>query len=281
MSKTQKSVFKIVHGMPTSDGDGVKLTRIIGQPELNLFDPFLLLDEFKNDKPADYIGGFPPHPHRGFETVTYMVAGNFTHEDSRGNKGHLGPGSVQWMTAGKGIIHSEMPAQEDGLVWGFQLWLNLPKVKKMIEPAYQDIESKQIPIVETQTAKVKIIAGEFNGTKGAGKSHTPFHYFDVKLKPNQTFQFSVPTDQNTMIYQIQGSSSVGEGSEIKSLNPYDLGLLSSGTEITVKASNQESWFLFLSAQTINEPIARGGPFVMNTRQEIIQAFEDYQNGKIG
>ncbi len=272
---------KIVHGQPTLDGDGVKLTRIIGTHELNFFDPFLLLDEFKNDKPADYIGGFPPHPHRGFETITYMVAGNFTHEDSRGNKGHLTSGSVQWMTAGKGIIHSEMPAQVNGLVWGFQLWLNLPAKLKMTEPKYQDISAEQIPNIQKDFGSIKIISGQYENTSGPGKSFTPFTYFDVNLEASSSFTYSVPVDQNTMVYQIDGSSKFSNDGQNQTLKPYDLGLLSEGTEIKIKSTEKGSRFLFLSAQVINEPVARGGPFVMNTKTEIMQAFQDYQNGKIG
>ncbi len=275
-----KNIERIIHGMETSDGDGVKLTRIIGSPELNHLDPFLLLDEFKNDEPQDYIGGFPPHPHRGFETVTYMITGNFTHQDSRGNRGELTSGSIQWMTAGRGIIHSEMPAQVDGLVWGFQLWLNLPKKLKMIEPSYQDIPAEKIPVLDTNFGSVKIIAGSFQNKSGPGKSHTPFTYLDVQLKANHTFDIDVSENQNTFVYVIDGEITIGD-KKSKTLKGYDLAILSKGTKVIVNANDSNSRFLFCSAEIINEPITRGGPFVMNTRQEIIQAFEDYQNGKIG
>ena len=161
-----RNITRIVDGIQTSDGAGVKLKRIIGSPELNLLDPFLLFDEFGSDNPEDYIAGFPPHPHRGFETITYMLNGKFRHKDSAGNEGFLSDGSVQWMTAGRGVIHSEMPEKTDGKVRGFQLWLNLPKKLKMIEPSYNDIPSDEIPSIELENGKVKIISGEFNGVKG-------------------------------------------------------------------------------------------------------------------
>src|SRR5579862_3557699 len=173
-----RKIIQIVQGIPTSDGAGVKLKRILGSPELNQLDPFLLLDEFKNDDPNDYEAGFPDHPHRGFETLTYLMAGAFTHRDSKGNEGHLTAGSVQWMTAGKGIVHSEMPEQTDGLAWGYQLWLNLPKKFKMVEPQYQDLASEKLPVVDKDGIWVKILAGEYGGVKSPGKSFIPFAYFD-------------------------------------------------------------------------------------------------------
>jgi redox-sensitive bicupin YhaK (pirin superfamily) len=250
----------------------------MGTHELNQFDPFLLLDEFKNDNPDDYSAGFPPHPHRGFETVTYMIQGSFDHADSRGNRGHLVSGSVQWMTAGSGIIHSEMPAQEEGMVWGFQLWLNLPKKLKMIEPSYQDISAETIPVTTLSGVTAKIIGGEFNGVKGPGIAKYPVHYFDLTFDANAKFNFSVPADQNSMIYVISGSAQIGD--DAKAVEPNHLALLDEGTEVQITAK-QPLRCLFISAQKMNEPISRGGPFVMNTKEEIFQAFADYQSGKFG
>ena len=174
-----RTIQRIVKGIQTSDGAGVNLTRIIASPSLNMLDPFLLLDEFGSDNPDDYIAGFPPHPHRGFETITYMLNGKFRHKDTAGNEGYLTDGSVQWMTAGKGVVHSEMPEQTEGLVRGFQLWLNLPKEKKMIEPAYNDIPADEIPTVSIPGGKIKIIAGTFSGITGPGRSHTGMLYYDI------------------------------------------------------------------------------------------------------
>ena len=177
----KRYIQTIIEGIQTSDGAGVNLRRIIGSPELNMLDPFLLLDEFGSEDPNDYIAGFPPHPHRGFETITYMLNGKFRHKDSAGNEGFLSDGSVQWMTAGKGVIHSEMPEQTDGLIKGFQLWLNLPKEKKMISPKYNDINADQIPCINFDGGNVKIISGEFSGVTGPGEPHTGMLYFDIHL----------------------------------------------------------------------------------------------------
>jgi len=274
-----KKVERIVQGEMTMDGAGVRINRVIGTHALNHFDPFLLLDEFKNDNPDDYSAGFPPHPHRGFETVTYMIQGSFDHADSRGNRGHLVSGSVQWMTAGSGIIHSEMPAQEEGLVWGFQLWINLPKKLKMIEPSYQDITPDMMPIVKKEGVSAKLIAGEYNGVKAPGISKYPVHYFDISLDAGAKFNFKVPADQNSMVYVIRGSAQIGDAAKA-AVDPNHLALLSEGDEVQVTA-DKETRFLFISAQKMNEPISRGGPFVMNTKEEILQAFADYQSGKFG
>jgi redox-sensitive bicupin YhaK (pirin superfamily) len=279
-TRTARKITQIIKGQPTSDGAGVKLKRIIGTQELNQLDPFLLLDEFKNDNPDDYAAGFPDHPHRGFETVTYMMAGAFTHRDSKGHEGHLTPGSVQWMTAGKGIIHSEMPEQADGLAWGYQLWLNLPARLKMTDPKYQDLSSEKLPIVEKDGTRVKILAGEYGGAKSPGKSFIPFAYFDVQLKPGAAFHHPAPADQNAFIYVIEGKANAGtEGSPVKSNY---LGIFGEGDSVQIRpADNQPVHFLFASAQKLNEPVVRGGPFVMNTMGELKQAFYDYQTGNLG
>ena len=195
-----RTVQQIVKGIQTSDGDGVNLTRIIGSPELNMLDPFLLLDEFGSNDPDDYIAGFPPHPHRGFETITYMLNGKFRHKDSAGNEGYLTDGSVQWMTAGKGVIHSEMPEQTEGLVRGFQLWLNLPKEKKMIEPAYNDIPAEKIPTVQFPRGEAKIIAGTFSGVTSPGSSHTGMLYYDISLDAGADINIPINDKWNGFFY---------------------------------------------------------------------------------
>jgi len=275
-----RKVVQMIKGMDTSDGAGVKLKRILGSPELNQLDPFLLLDEFKNDNPDDYAAGFPDHPHRGFETVTYMMAGAFTHRDSKGNEGHLTAGSVQWMTAGKGIIHSEMPEQTDGLAWGYQLWLNLPKKFKMVEPKYQDLASEALPVVDRDGLRVKILAGSYGGKKSPGKSFTPFTYLDIQLKPGAVFNHPAPTDENTFIYVIEGKIKTGPESEPSYVKAGYLGVLSDGDSVRMQSTDDKpAHLLFASAQKIGEPVARGGPFVMNTAGELKQAMFDYQTGK--
>ena len=195
-----RKIVQTVKGTETTDGAGVKLTRVIGTPELNILDPFLLLDEFGSDNPDDYIAGFPSHPHRGFETITYILNGKWHHKDSSGNEGLLEDGSVQWMTAGRGIIHSEMPIQKDGLARGFQLWLNLPKRLKMIKPSYQDIPKEIIPVVEVTGGTVKIISGKFNRTYGSGKSHTGFLFYDIYLEPKASIGIPVENGWNCFSY---------------------------------------------------------------------------------
>jgi len=277
-----RKVTQVIEGQATSDGAGVKLKRILGTEELNQLDPFLLLDEFKNENSDDYMGGFPDHPHRGFETVTYMLAGAFTHRDSKGHEGHLTPGSVQWMTAGSGIIHSEMPETTDGLVWGFQLWLNLPAKLKMTKPRYQDISPEKIPIVESDGTKVKVISGEYRGAKGPAQPKYPVSYFDVELKPGAVFTQSAPADQNTFIYVFEGKAMVGPINGSSEIPSSHLAVLGEGDQVRVESSgNKPARLLFASAQRLGEPVARGGPFVMNTQGELRKAFLDYQTGNFG
>ncbi len=277
--ETIRQITRIIKGQNTSDGAGVKIKRIIGTGELNQLDPFLLLDEFKNDNPDDYAAGFPDHPHRGFETITYMMAGAFTHRDSRGNEGHLTSGSVQWMTAGKGIIHSEMPEQTDGLAWGYQLWLNLPKKLKMMEPQYQDLASETLPVVEKTGIRVKVLAGEYGGVQSPGKSFIPFTYLDVQLDPGTFIFLPAPPDQNAFIYVIKGKVETGPETNFREVKNGFLGVWGEGETVLIKnGGNEKTHLLFASAQKINEPVARGGPFVMNTMGEVKQAFYDYQTG---
>lgn len=277
--KTIREVKQVINGMKASDGDGVQLTRIIGSPYLNMLDPFLLFDAFGSDKPQDYIGGFPPHPHRGFETVTYMLAGKMRHKDSAGNEGVIESGGVQWMTAGKGIIHSEMPEQEQGLLAGFQLWVNLPAANKMTAPKYQEKISNEIAVeVRDNGARLKVIAGETSlGTKGA-ISNQFVHptYWDINLSANAKFEEKINPEHNAFIYLIEGELTIGN--QEKSISQGQLAVLEKGEAIMVSA-NEASRFLLVAAQPLNEPVERAGPFVMNTKAEIQQAFNDYQSGQ--
>ena len=269
-------VQQIVEGIQTIDGDGVNITRIIGSPELNMLDPFLLLDEFGSDDPDDYIAGFPSHPHRGFETITYIINGKWQHKDSTGNEGVLEDGSVQWMTAGRGVIHSEMPIQTEGLVWGFQLWLNLPKEKKMIEPAYNDIPADKIPIVNVPGGQVKIISGKFSGITGPGIAHTGILYYDISLETGSEINIPIENGWNGFCYVYEGSISCG-----KTVSKSYLAILSTEGIFRCTATTNNTRFILVAGMPLNEPVARGGPFVMNTRGEILQAFEDYQEGRLG
>jgi len=267
-------------GMPATDGDGVKMTRIIGSQELNMLDPFLLLDAFESDQPQDYIGGFPSHPHRGFETVTYLLAGRMRHKDSAGNEGVIEPGGVQWMTAGKGIIHSEMPEQENGLLMGFQLWVNLPARAKMSEPGYQEFPPSETPLeIRSDGTEIRVIAGTTNeGTVGVVKNEfvNPT-YLDVTLPAGQSFEQAVSLADNTFLFVIDGELHVGK--QETNLELRMLGILGEGDRVHVQATSESARFLLVSAQPLNEPVARRGPFVMNTKEEIMQAFDDYKHNR--
>ena len=268
-----------VVGQPTSDGAGVKMTRVIGSQRLDHFDPFLLLDEFRSDDPDDYIKGFPDHPHRGFETVTYMLAGHMKHGDNQGNTGHLRPGSVQWMTAGRGIVHSEFPEQEDGLMWGFQLWVNLPATDKMTAPRYQDIPAEDIPGVQlAEGVSAKVVAGTIGGVTGpvTGVVTDPV-YLDFALSEDTTWTIDLPAGHNAFAYVYQGSATMGASRSF--IQRGELALLSQGEQLSVTAVD-DCRFLVVAGRPLNEPIARYGPFVMNTQAEIYKAFEDYQAGKL-
>lgn len=268
-----RAIKRIITGVNTSDGAGVSLKRIIGNSQIDMLDPFLLLDEFSSENPNDYIAGFPPHPHRGFETITYMLNGKFHHKDSAGNEGRLTDGSVQWMTAGRGVIHSEMPEQTKGLIRGFQLWLNLPKEKKMISPCYRDIPEKNIPTVKFKGGDVKVIAGNYEGTIGPGTPHTEMLYYDIKLKPEKEILIPVSDGWNIFIYVYEGTAQIG-----KNIQKGNLAVLNMKGTCRVNTNNRGAKLILVAGIPLNEPVARGGPFVMNTRREIIQAFTDYNNG---
>ncbi|CAH9017873.1 pirin family protein [Candidatus Nitrosacidococcus sp. I8] len=273
----QRQVIQTVQGRSTYDGAGVHINRVMGTSQLLQLDPFLLLDEFKSDNPNDYIAGFPDHPHRGFETVTYMLTGRMRHKDNQGNKGLLTAGDVQWMTAGRGIVHSEMPEQEDGLLWGFQLWVNLPAQDKMTAPRYQDIQSERIPIFEENGVKVKVIAGEINGYKGPVDAPTtqPI-YLDMELPPQASYSLSLLDHYSAFIYVYVGSAQVGN--PIKTINQGTLAVLDSGNTITITTTDESARLLFIAGQPLKESIVRYGPFVMNSKEEIQQALADYQSG---
>ena len=277
----RRSVSRVLPGMPASDGAGVKLTRLIGQPALDSLDPFLLLDEFRSDNPGDYIAGFPEHPHRGFETVTYMLAGRMRHRDSAGNSGLLQPGSVQWMTAGRGLQHSEMPEQEDGLMWGFQLWVNLPAKDKMTTPRYQDIPPQDIPERSLSGGgQVRVIAGEFDGTRGPVQApSTQPLYLDVTLQPGEVFDSHVPAGHHAFVYPFVGDVQVQGDVREARLVRGQLGVLGDGATVSVRGGEEGARFLLVAGQPLREPVARYGPFVMNTQDEIRTAFEDFRAGR--
>jgi redox-sensitive bicupin YhaK (pirin superfamily) len=275
-NRSVRELVSTTPGMPATDGDGVRMTRIIGTPELNMLDPFLLLDAFESDQPEDYIGGFPSHPHRGFETVTYLLAGRMRHKDNAGNEGVIEPGGVQWMTAGRGIVHSEMPEQADGLLMGFQLWVNLPARAKMTEPGYQEFPPEQTPLERRPDGtEIRVIAGATSaGTTGAVQnSYVTPTYLDVTLPAGIPFEQAVAASDNSFLFVIDGELQVGE--ERRDLARRMLGVLGAGENVRVN-NNMGARFLLVSAQPLNEPVARGGPFVMNTREEINQAFHDYR-----
>ena len=274
---SDRHITRRVRGTDTSDGAGVKLKRIIGQPALDMLDPFLLLDEFRSDQAGDYIAGFPEHPHRGFETVTYMLAGHMQHQDNHGNRGDLSPGSVQWMTAGRGILHSEMPQQENGLMWGFQLWVNLPAKDKMTAPRYQDIAPERIPVVHPAAGvEVKVIAGELAGATGPveGIATAPV-YLDVSLQPGAELSLQLLVGHHGFAYVFEGESALVGGER---LQRSELGVLSDGDRLQLAAGDTPSRLLVVAGKPLKESVARYGPFVMNTQAEIHQAIADFRAG---
>jgi redox-sensitive bicupin YhaK (pirin superfamily) len=276
-----RSIGTVVRGQPTSDGAGVKLTRVIGQRALDMLDPFLMLDEFRSDAASDYVGGFPNHPHRGFETVTYMLAGRMRHGDNQGNSGLLQPGSVQWMTAGRGIVHSEMPEQEDGLMWGFQLWVNLPAKDKMGAPRYQDIAPERIPVVDVDGATVKLLAGTFEGVSGpvSGIAVEPI-YLDIAIERGARIDVPLPRGHNAFAYVYEGSATLGVDDAAKPLARGSLAVLDrDGDAIAIEAVAESARLIVVAGKPLGEPVAKYGPFVMNTQDEIVQAMRDFQSGK--
>jgi len=274
---TTRKIQQIIPAIAASDGAGVKLMRSLGSADHLRLDPFLMLDAFSSENPDDYVAGFPAHPHRGFETVTYLLDGHMLHEDHLGNKGNLKSGAVQWMTAGRGIIHSEMPQQENGRMRGFQLWINLPAKEKMKPAGYRDIQPNEIPNVALADGTLKIVAGTYEGTHGPieGGSTDPL-YWDVEMKPHGKFEAKLPEEHNAYLYPFEGSVEVAD----RVLKTHQGGVLGSGEGLEVKAGADGARFLVLAAKPIREPVVQYGPFVMNTRAEIEQAIRDYQSGKL-
>ena len=270
-------VKKVIKALNASDGAGVKLKRSIGTPQADYIDPFLMLDEFGSENKDDYLAGFPPHPHRGIETVTYMLNGKFEHEDSTGSKGKMEPGDVQWMKTGRGIIHSEMPAMSGGKLLGFQLWINMPAKLKKNKPEYLYIKGKELGVHKDSEKTVKVIAGKFEKAEGPIIKHNvePL-YFHIILDKGKEFNCNVPNKHNAFIYLLKGELKIGEKKHFETNNS-NLILLENGDELKVKASKKTE-FLFIAGKPIGEPIARGCPFVMNTKAEILEAIQDYNNG---
>jgi quercetin 2,3-dioxygenase len=309
---TTRTVTRIVRGMPTSDGAGVKLRRVIGQPDLAELDPFLMLDEFGTDKADDYIAGFPEHPHRGFETVTYMLDGRMRHRDNHGHEGVLVPGSVQWMTAGRGIVHSEMPQQQEGRMRGFQLWLNLPARDKMTAPRYQEFGPERIPVAKpVEGVSVKVIAGHVGSVAGPiSQPATDPTYLDIAIDDGVTYVHQLPSAHSAFLYVYEGAVRVGgdpaagagktaakagrdsgvmlvragelavlgEGTLVQLAGDFSAGELD-GTTAPAQPSDGRSRAILVAGQPLHEPVARYGPFVMNTREQLVQAVEDFQSGR--
>lgn len=278
-----RSVTLVVPGQPASDGAGVRLTRVIGTSALLMLDPFLLLDMFYSDEPRDYLAGFPSHPHRGFETVSYVLAGRMRHEDNKGHQGVIEPGGVQWMTAGRGIVHSEMPEQSIGLLWGFQLWINLPAAQKMTKPRYQEFAASDIPVQQrSDDTQVRVIAGQTNlGMIGSiHQGATEQIYLDVAIAPNGNFMENIPVTHNSFIFVYDGCVTVlaNSSGEERIVEAGTLAVLGDGNGIRVRTGATVGKFLLIAGKPLNEPVAHGGPFVMNTRAELLQAYQDYQAG---
>lgn len=272
-----RRVERLVHGKATSDGAGVRLTRVLTQDLQRRLDPFLMLDAFRNENPDDYIGGFPDHPHRGFETITYMLAGRMRHHDSAGNHGLLGPGSAQWMVAGSGLIHSELPEQESGLMEGFQLWLNLPAADKMMAPNYRDIPATAIPeYTDANGVHVRVIAGESHGTAGAvQRPVTEPLYLDIHLPAGSRFEQAIPAGHNAFAYVYRGSATM-DGSAVEDRR---MAILTNEGEAVAVETKDGARLILVAGLPLGEPIAQYGPFVMNTAEQIEQTLRDYRDGK--
>jgi len=274
---TSMNAVRIIPAMAVSEGAGVVVHRTIGTPVLRNYDPFLLLDHIGSDNPNDYIAGFPPHPHRGFITFTYMLDGHMQHQDSMGNTGDLGPGSAQWMKAASGVIHSEMPKQENGLLRGFQLWINLPSANKMDHPEYQEFPAATFPVVETMDYRLKVLIGRFGDAVAPIRDDlTQVTYFDVQLQPERHFQHRLPAQNTSFIYLFEGNGQ---------FNGQDVGLhslIAAGTDggtFDFVAGKEGARFIVVSGKPLHEPVAQHGPFVMNTREQIDQALKDFQSNQ--
>lgn len=281
---TPRGVERLVAGQPTSDGAGVKLLRVLTNDLQRRLDPYLMLDNFASDDPDDYIAGFPNHPHRGFETVTYMIAGRMRHRDSAGHEGLLQNGGVQWMTAGRGLIHSELPEQEEGVMEGFQLWLNLPGKDKMRDPWYRDIQSEELPVFTTaEGVEVRVIAGASHGVAGAvQREGTEPLYLDLTLPPGTAFSQPLPAAHNAFVFVYRESVTIA-GTAVPTRKMALLANNAGSDGITIGAPanlSAPARALLIAGRPLNEPIAQYGPFVMNTREQLMQAVEDFQNGRL-
>lgn len=272
-----RDAIRVVTAEPTHDGAGVSLSRALGNRALSMLDPFLMLDEFQSDDPNDYLAGFPSHPHRGFETVTYMIDGAMEHQDNVGNRGRLGPGGAQWMTAGHGIIHSEMPKQERGLMWGFQLWVNLPRARKLIKPRYQDIAPTLIPEIDHDGARVRVVAGSAFGAEGPvrGIDVEPV-FLDVALESKRSVRHALPPAHTAFVYVTRGAVRVGP--KRLEVRQGQLAVLGPGEFFAAEGAEGGGRVLLFAGRPLNEPVARRGPFVMSTQAELRQAYEDYEAG---
>jgi quercetin 2,3-dioxygenase len=276
-----RAVERLLAGQPTSDGAGVKLTRILANTLQRRLDPFLMFDAFGSDQPDDYIAGFPDHPHRGFETVTYMLEGRMRHRDSAGNEGLLTGGSVQWMTAGRGVIHSEMPEQEQGRMEGFQLWLNLPAKDKMCAPWYRDLASDEIPEYAQDGVKVRVIAGQSGGMAGAmQREATEVLYLDLHLQPGARFEQPLPEGHNAFVYVYRGALEMDGACRVSAQRMAILANGAGNDGVRLRAAEEPTRAILLAGRPLNEPIAQYGPFVMNTQAELIQAVQDFQAGRL-
>ena len=280
----RRAVTLKVPGMSVSDGAGVKLTRVLGTPALPRLDPFLLLDMFYSDQPQDYLAGFPDHPHRGFETVTYVLAGKVRHEDSKGHVGVVKPGGVQWMTAGRGIVHSEMPEQTEGLLWGFQLWLNLPAVDKMTEPRYQEFDADAVAVEQRDSGtQVRVIAGQTSlGTQGPIQpGATEPIYLDVALTSDGYFSEPLPETHNSFILVYDGQVTVlaDTPEQVQTIKAGTLAVLGKEGRLDISTASSPGQFLLIAGRPLNEPVVQSGPFVMNTQAELLQAYRDFQTGQ--
>jgi redox-sensitive bicupin YhaK (pirin superfamily) len=278
--RLSRGIDRLIEGVATMDGAGVKLTRVLTGKLQSRLDPFLMLDAFGSDNPDDYIAGFPDHPHRGFETVTYMLSGRMRHRDSAGHEGLLESGGVQWMTAGRGVIHSEIPEQEHGVMEGFQLWLNLPAQRKMAEPWYRDFPSAAIPeYVTPQGVTVRVIAGNSNGVAGAvTREATEPLYLDIHVPAGASFSTALPATHNAFIYVYRGAVNIA-GKQVESRR---MGILSNtpGADGVTLTAPQDARLILIAGRPLHEPIVQYGPFVMNTQEEIHRALDDYGSGRL-
>jgi len=272
-----RDVAKIIKTTEVTEGAGVTVHRSIGTPALRNFDPFVMLDHFGSNDPDQYIAGFPDHPHRGFNTFTYMLEGNMLHRDSMGNEGNLISGAAQWMKAASGVIHSEMPQQKEGMMSGFQLWINLPASEKMSEPAYQEYPPASFPVVQQADKKVKVLLGQYDDVSGPiTDPHTKVSYFDVTLEPLVRFEHELKKEFTAFVYIFEGTIRIGD----KLIDTHSFVALGPGEQVVIEADDNGARFILVAGQPIGEPIIQYGPFVMNTREEVMQAMAEYNDGTL-